>query len=110
MIFHGGAVQGYRGVVALLPERDLGIALMWNSDSSLPTGLLPTMLDRAIGLNDRAWLDIEFDDPSLFANGSHTGHAESESERRRHDDHQSHGLAEVIIWQVQRIRQSSLIR
>jgi hypothetical protein len=25
------------------------------------------MLDRAIGLNDRAWLDIEFDEPSLFA-------------------------------------------
>ena len=70
LVFHGGAVQGYRGVVALLPERDLGIALMWNSDSSLPTGLLPTMLDRAIGLDERAWLDIEFDEPTLFAKGA----------------------------------------
>lgn len=67
LVFHGGAVQGYRGVVAMLPERDLGIALLWNSESSLPTGLLPTMLDRAIGLSDRAWLDVEFDEPSLFA-------------------------------------------
>ncbi|HJW45607.1 MAG TPA: serine hydrolase domain-containing protein [Lysobacter sp.] len=73
LIFHGGAVQGYRGVVALLPERDLGIALMWNSDSSVPTGLLPTMLDRAIGLSDRAWLDVEFDDPSLFVDGATPG-------------------------------------
>jgi beta-lactamase class C len=67
LVFHGGAVQGYRGVVALLPDRDLGIAIMWNSESSLPTGLLPTMLDRAIGLGDRPWLDIEFDEPTLFA-------------------------------------------
>jgi hypothetical protein len=36
-------VQGYRGVVAMLPDRDLGIALLWNSESSLPTGMLPTM-------------------------------------------------------------------
>ncbi|HEU0307407.1 MAG TPA: serine hydrolase domain-containing protein [Lysobacter sp.] len=80
LVFHGGAVQGYRGVVAMLPDRDLGIALLWNSESSLPTGLLPTMLDRAIGLSDRAWLDIEFDEPSLFAGntgkpGSTQGHA-----------------------------------
>ncbi|WP_460714345.1 serine hydrolase domain-containing protein [Lysobacter terrae] len=67
LVFHGGAVQGYRGVVALLPDRDLGIAILWNSESSLPTGMLPTMLDRAIGLSDRPWLDIEFDEPTLFA-------------------------------------------
>ena len=67
LVFHGGAVQGYRGPVALLPERDLGIAILWNSESSVPTGLLPTMLDRAIGMSDRPWLDIEFDEPTLFA-------------------------------------------
>lgn len=67
LVFHGGAVQGYRGAVAVVPELDLGIALMWNSDSSLPGGLLPTMLDRALGLEERAWLDIEFDEPTLFA-------------------------------------------
>ena len=31
------------------------------------------MLDRAIGLSDRAWLDVEFDDPSLFVNGATPG-------------------------------------
>lgn len=67
LVFHGGAVQGYRAVVALLPDRDLGIAILWNSDSSLPSGLLPTMLDRALGLDEGAWLDVEFDEPTLFA-------------------------------------------
>ncbi len=67
LVFHGGAVQGYRGVIAMLPDRDFGIALLWNSESSLPTGLLPTMLDRALGLPEQRWLDVEFDEPSLFA-------------------------------------------
>ena len=67
LIFHGGAVQGYRGLVALMPERDLGIAILWNSESSLPSGLLPTILDRAIGLPDQRWLDIEPSDDLLYA-------------------------------------------
>ena len=57
VVFHAGAVQGYRGLVALVPERDLGIALMWNGESPLPTGLLPTMLDRALQLPARRWME-----------------------------------------------------
>lgn len=68
VVFHAGAVQGYRGMVAMLPERDLGIAVLWNSESGLPTGLLPTMLDRAIGMPMQRWLDVDgFDDPGLYA-------------------------------------------
>ena len=59
LVFHGGAVQGYRGVMAVMPERDLGIAILWNSDSSLPSGLLPTILDRAVGLPAVAWIKRE---------------------------------------------------
>lgn len=57
VVFHAGAVQGYRGMMALLPERDLGIAILWNSESSLPSGLLPTILDAAVGLPAVAWVD-----------------------------------------------------
>jgi len=68
VVFHGGAVQGYRGLVALMPERDLGIAILWNSDSGLPSGLLPTILDRAIGLPAQRWLDIDPEVETLYAN------------------------------------------
>ncbi|WP_425501673.1 serine hydrolase domain-containing protein [Pseudoxanthomonas koreensis] len=61
VVFHAGAVQGYRGMVAMLPGRDLGIALLWNSESSLPSGLLPTIIDRAIGLPAERWLDVDID-------------------------------------------------
>ncbi len=67
LVFHGGAVQGYRGLVALLPERDLGIAILWNSESSLPSGMLPTILDRVLGLPSQRWLDVEPADDLLYA-------------------------------------------
>lgn len=63
MIYHAGAVQGYRGMIALLPGSDLGIAVMWNGESSLPAGLLPTMIDRAVGIPSEltAWVDVDMD-------------------------------------------------
>jgi beta-lactamase class C len=65
--FHGGAVQGYRGLMAVMPERDLGVVVLWNSESSLPSGLLPTILDRAIGLPAKRWLDVDLPDDALYA-------------------------------------------
>ena len=67
MVFHGGVVQGYRGAMALLPERDLGVVLLWNGATAAPNGLLPTILDRAIGLQDRQWIEVEDEAPTLFA-------------------------------------------
>ena len=66
VVFHGGAVQGYRGLIAMVPELDFGVAIMWNSESSLPSGLLPTILDNALGLPAGQWLDDEID-PTLYA-------------------------------------------
>ncbi len=72
VVFHAGAVQGYRGLVALLPERDLGIAIMWNGESSVPSGLMPTILDRALGLPTQRWLDVDtdFGSDNLMAEGA----------------------------------------
>ena len=66
VVFHGGAVQGYRGLIAMVPELDFGVAIMWNSESSLPSGLLPTILDSALGLPAGQWLDDDID-PTLYA-------------------------------------------
>ncbi|WP_187775852.1 serine hydrolase domain-containing protein [Luteimonas suaedae] len=71
LVFHGGAVQGYRGLMALMPERDLGLVILWNSESSLPSGLLPTILDDAIGLPSQRWLDIDFE--TLYASDRRPG-------------------------------------
>lgn len=72
VVFHAGAVQGYRGQMALMPERDLGVVLLWNGESSLPSGLMPTILDSAVGLAPQAWLDVDLEevDELLLASGS----------------------------------------
>ncbi|WP_428992270.1 serine hydrolase domain-containing protein [Pseudoxanthomonas suwonensis] len=72
VVFHAGAVQGYRGLTAVLPDRDLGIAILWNSESSLPSGLLPTIIDRAVGLPAQRWLDVDtdFGADNLMADGA----------------------------------------
>ena len=69
VVFHGGAVQGYRGAMALLPGSDLGIAILWNSESGVPSGLLPTIIDSALGLSGGQWLDEEVaaPEPTLYA-------------------------------------------
>ena len=70
LVFHGGAVQGYRGAMALLPDRDLGIAILWNSESALPSGLLPTIIDSVLGLGGGQWLDedVVAPEPTMYAN------------------------------------------
>lgn len=59
MIFHAGAVQGYRAALAMLPDHDFGVALLWNSESAVPAGLLPTIVDRELELPARDWLQLD---------------------------------------------------
>jgi len=60
LIYHGGAVQGYRSAMAILPERELGVVILWNSSSALPSGLMPTILDHALDLPPppQRWLNV----------------------------------------------------
>lgn len=58
VIFHGGAVQGYRALVGFVPEHGFGIAMVWNCESGVPFGLFPTVLDRYLGQPQRDWLEL----------------------------------------------------
>jgi beta-lactamase class C len=59
LVFHGGAVKGYRSEIGFLPDRDIGAVILWNSESAAPSGLLPTLLDRALGLPERDWIELD---------------------------------------------------
>lgn len=54
--FHAGAVQGYRGMVVVAPDRDAGFVIMWNSQAGPPAGLVPTILDRWFNVPQFDWL------------------------------------------------------
>jgi beta-lactamase class C len=59
LVFHGGAVQGYRTEIAFLPDHDIGAVLLWNSESAVPSGLMPMILDRALGLPEQDWVGLD---------------------------------------------------
>ncbi len=59
LVWHAGAVQGYRAFIALLPDHDFGFAVLWNSETGVPIGLMPTMLDRYLGLSSEDWLQLD---------------------------------------------------
>jgi beta-lactamase class C len=58
MIFHAGAVQGYRAMLGLLPNEDFGIAIVWNGETAIPAGLFPTLIDQRLGLPAQDWLEL----------------------------------------------------
>jgi beta-lactamase class C len=59
LIFHGGAVQGYRSLIGFLPEHGFGIAIVVNCECRLQSGLLPTALDSFLGLPRKDWLQLD---------------------------------------------------
>jgi beta-lactamase class C len=59
LVFHGGAVQGYRGMIGFLPDHGFGIVMLWNCESAAPSGLLPTALDRYLGLPSQDWTGLD---------------------------------------------------
>jgi len=59
IVYHAGAVQGYRAQLALLPDQDVGIVVLWNAETGIPGGLLPTIVDRVLQLPARDWLQLD---------------------------------------------------
>ena len=56
--YHAGAVAGFRGMIVGLPEKNAGLVLMWNSETNLPAGLVPTLLDRWLNQPEHDWLEL----------------------------------------------------
>lgn len=59
VVGHRGGVEGYRALVLFDPEKQSGIAMMWNSPHSRPIGLQLEFLDQLYGLPKRDWLRLK---------------------------------------------------
>jgi CubicO group peptidase (beta-lactamase class C family) len=56
VVSHGGAIDGFRSHVLLVPEKKIGIAIFVNLHQSfLPVPLANTLLDHLLGLPKRDW-------------------------------------------------------
>ncbi len=70
LVFHAGAVQGYRAMIAFLPKYRFGAVMLWNCESSTPSGLMPMLLDRYLGLPEVNWAGLDNDASPEVISGS----------------------------------------
>lgn len=59
LIYHAGAVAGYRTMIGFFPKYHAGMVTLWNSTGPTPSGLMPMVFDGLLGLPHVDWADIE---------------------------------------------------
>lgn len=59
LVFHAGGVAGYRALVGILPERDFGFAVLWNSRTGRGWRIMPMILDAYLGYQSEDWLGVQ---------------------------------------------------
>jgi beta-lactamase class C len=59
LVFHAGAVQGYRSMIAFFPKQKFGAVMLWNCECVVPGGLMPMLLDRYLGLQKVDWAGLD---------------------------------------------------
>jgi len=79
LIFHAGAVQGYRAEIGFFPEYHVGMVLLWNCECIEPAGLMPMVFDKMLGLPEIDWAGLK-----APARPVHTRAKSSRAHRRAH--------------------------
>ena len=59
LVFHAGYVKGYHSMIAFFPKMRFGAVMLWNCETALPSGLLPMLLDRYLGLPEVDWAGLD---------------------------------------------------
>ena len=59
LIFHAGAVAGYRTMIGFFPKYHAGVVTLWNSTGPIPSGLMPMVFDDLLNLPHVDWAQIE---------------------------------------------------
>lgn len=67
LIYHAGAVAGYRTMIGFFPKYHAGVVTLWNSTGPMPSGLMPMVLDGLLGLPHVDWAGVESPEPAKTA-------------------------------------------
>lgn len=70
MIFHAGGLSGVRSRLGFLPEKDIGLVMLWNANESRPEVLMPMLFDRLLDLPTVDYLDGAARSSSFYANAA----------------------------------------
>jgi len=70
LIYHAGAVAGYRTMIGFFPKYHAGVVSLWNSTGPVPSGLMPMVFDSLLGLPHVDWAGLETSDAKSTASSS----------------------------------------
>jgi beta-lactamase class C len=59
LVYHAGAVSGYRTMIGFFPKYHAGVVTMWNAAAPIPAGLMPMVFDDLLGLPHVDWAGVE---------------------------------------------------
>ncbi|MGN2246998.1 serine hydrolase domain-containing protein [Frateuria sp. GZRR35] len=59
LVYHAGAVEGYRTMIGFFPKYHTGVVTMWNAGVPTPSGLMPMVFDSLLGLPHVDWAGLE---------------------------------------------------
>jgi beta-lactamase class C len=59
LVYHAGAVSGYRTMIGFFPKYHAGVVTMWNAAGPVPAGLMPMVFDSLLGLPHVDWAGVE---------------------------------------------------
>jgi beta-lactamase class C len=59
LVYHAGAVSGYRTMIGFFPKYHAGVVTMWNAAGPVPGGLMPMVFDSLLGLPHVDWAGVE---------------------------------------------------
>jgi beta-lactamase class C len=59
LIYHAGAVSGYRTMIGFFPKYHAGVVTLWNGTGPIPAGLMPMVFDSLLGLPHVDWAGID---------------------------------------------------
>jgi beta-lactamase class C len=59
LVYHAGAVSGYRTMIGFFPKYHAGVVTMWNAAGPVPAGLMPMVFDSLLGLPHVDWAGVD---------------------------------------------------
>jgi beta-lactamase class C len=59
MIFHAGAVESYRTLIAFFPKYRFGVVMLRDSPGLTPAAVVPMLFDSVLGLPHEDWAGVE---------------------------------------------------
>src|SRR2546421_1496614 len=93
IVEHGGNIDGFSSLVTLLPEHNIGVAVLTNLDGiPVPNILTYNICDRLLGLDEVAWSERFKKFWIAFKEAEEKGKEKAEADRVP-DTHPSHPLA-----------------